>query len=79
VLAAVSGSTGLFGADPSPKTHHARSGFSENPRFSSANSFFFLLQTTSMHSHVLALERTADPANKQTYRATSVTISGSGF
>ncbi len=32
-----------------------------------------------MHSHVLAMQRAADPANKQAYRATSVTISGSGI
>ena len=41
------------------------------------NSFFYY--NNSMHSHVLAMERAADPANKQAYRATSVTISGSGF
>ena len=32
-----------------------------------------------MHSHVLAMQRAADPANQAAYRATSVTISGSGF
>lgn len=41
------------------------------------NSFFYY--NNSMHSHVLGLERVADPARKQDYRATSVTISGSGF
>ena len=41
------------------------------------NSFFYY--NNSMHSHVLAMQRAADPANKQAYRATSVTISGSGF
>ncbi|WP_375413649.1 hypothetical protein [uncultured Bradyrhizobium sp.] len=41
------------------------------------NSFFYY--NNSMHSHVLGLERAADPAHKSDYRATSVTISGSGF
>ena len=41
------------------------------------NSFFYY--NNSMHSHVLAMQRAADPANKQAYRATSVTISGSGI
>jgi hypothetical protein len=41
------------------------------------NSFFYY--NNSMHSHVLALSRAADPKNKAAYRATSVTISGSGF
>src|SRR3954463_4622181 len=41
------------------------------------NSFFYY--NNSMHSHVLGLERAADPANRLSYRATSVTISGSGF
>ena len=41
------------------------------------NSFFYY--NNSMHSHVLAMQRAADPANKQAYRATSVTISGSGL
>jgi hypothetical protein len=41
------------------------------------NSFFYY--NNSMHSHVLAMQRAADPDHKQQYRATSVTISGSGF
>jgi hypothetical protein len=41
------------------------------------NSFFYY--NNSMHSHVLAMQRLADPARKQDYRATSVTISGSGL
>ncbi|MDI1261687.1 MAG: hypothetical protein PS018_00320 [bacterium] len=41
------------------------------------NSFFYY--NNSMHSHVLAMQRAADPANKAAYRATSVTISGSGI
>ena len=41
------------------------------------NSFFYY--NNSMHSHVLAMQRVADPANKGAYRATSVTISGSGL
>lgn len=41
------------------------------------NSFFYY--NNSMHSHVLAMQRAADPANQAAYRATSVTISGSGI
>lgn len=41
------------------------------------NSFFYY--NNSMHSHVLAMQRAADPEHKQQYRATSVTIGGSGF
>ena len=41
------------------------------------NSFFYY--NNSMHSHVLAMSRAADPNNRTAYRATSVTISGSGF
>lgn len=41
------------------------------------NSFFYY--NNSMHSHVLSLERAADPEHRKDYRATSVTISGSGF
>ena len=41
------------------------------------NSFFYY--NNSMHSHVLAMQRVADPANKAAYRSTSVTISGSGL
>jgi hypothetical protein len=41
------------------------------------NSFFYY--NNSMHSHVLAMQRAADATNKQAYRATSVTISGSGI
>lgn len=41
------------------------------------NSFFYY--NNSMHSHVLHLERAADPAHKADYQATSVTIGGSGF
>jgi hypothetical protein len=41
------------------------------------NSFFYY--NNSLHSHVLAMRRTADPQNRGAYRATSVTISGSGF
>src|SRR4029077_20915847 len=33
----------------------------------------------SMHGHVLAMSRAADPTNRTAYRSTSVTISGSGF
>jgi hypothetical protein len=41
------------------------------------NSFFYY--NNSMHAHVLAMRRAADPQNKADYRNTSVTISGSGF
>jgi hypothetical protein len=41
------------------------------------NSFFYY--NNSMHSHVLAISRAADPGNRTAYRSTSVTISGSGF
>jgi len=41
------------------------------------NSFFYY--NNSMHGHVGAMTRAADPANKTAYRSTSVTISGSGF
>ena len=41
------------------------------------NSFFYY--NNSIHNHVLNLTRVADPANKDSYRGTSVTISGSGF
>jgi hypothetical protein len=41
------------------------------------NSFFYY--NNSMHSHVAAMNRAADPSNKAAYRSTSVTISGSGF
>ena len=41
------------------------------------NSFFYY--NNSMHSHVLAMRRAADPENRTAYRSTSVTISGSGF
>ena len=41
------------------------------------NSFFYY--NNSMHSHVLAMQRAADPANQAAYRTTSVTISGSGI
>lgn len=41
------------------------------------NSFFYF--NNSMHSHVLAMQRVADPDRKQDYRGTSVTIGGSGL
>ncbi len=41
------------------------------------NSFFYY--NNSMHSHVLGMQRAADPANQAAYRGTSVTISGSGI
>ena len=41
------------------------------------NSFFYY--NNSIHNHVLNLTSVADASNKGKYRATSVTISGSGF
>ena len=41
------------------------------------NSFFYY--NNSIHNHVLNLTSVADTSNKGRYRATSVTISGSGF
>jgi hypothetical protein len=41
------------------------------------NSFFYY--NNSMHNYVLNLARSADAQNKDAYRYTSVTISGSGF
>src|SRR5260370_7897389 len=41
------------------------------------NSFFYY--NNSMHSHVAAMSRAADPKNSAAYRSTSVAISGSGF
>jgi len=75
VLASVSGSTGLL-AQTKPKLTTLGPDFPKTEIFI-GNSFFYY--NNSMHSHVLGLERAADPANKQSYRATSVTISGSGF
>jgi hypothetical protein len=75
VLAAISGSTGLL-AQTKPKVTTLGPDFPKTEIFI-GNSFFYY--NNSMHSHVLALERAVDPAHKQDYRATSVTISGSGF
>ena len=41
------------------------------------NSFFYY--NNGLHGHVRLLERAADPDHKKDYRATSVTISGSGI
>src|SRR4051812_33787263 len=41
------------------------------------NSFFYY--NNGMPGHVSLLEKAADPDHKQEYRATMVTISGSGF
>lgn len=41
------------------------------------NSFFY--RNNSLHNQVLGLERAADPGHRRDYRATSVTISGSGL
>jgi hypothetical protein len=74
-VAATIGSTELS-AQTKPKVTTLGPDFPKTEIFI-GNSFFYY--NNSMHSHVLALERAADPAGKQDYRATSVTISGSGF
>jgi hypothetical protein len=75
IVAAASGSAELK-AQTKPKVTTLGPDFPKTEIFV-GNSFFYY--NNSMHSHVLALERTADPTHKQDYRATSVTISGSGF
>lgn len=75
IMAATSGSSALF-AQTRPKITTLGPDFPKTELFI-GNSFFYY--NNSMHSHVLAMERAADPAHKQDYRATSVTISGSGF
>src|SRR3954454_20817065 len=75
VIAATAGSTALM-AQTKPKITTLGPGFPKTEIFI-GNSFFYY--NNSMHSHVLGMERAADPSHKQDYRATSVTISGSGF
>jgi hypothetical protein len=75
VAAATGGSTDLQ-AQTKPKVTTLGPDFPKTEIFI-GNSFFYY--NNSMHGHVLALERAADPAHKQDFRATSVTISGSGF
>jgi hypothetical protein len=75
VVAATIGSTDLL-AQTRPKVTTLGPDFPKTEIFI-GNSFFYY--NNSMHSHVLALERAADPAHKNDFRATSVTISGSGF
>jgi len=74
-VTAISGSTTLF-AQTRPKVTTLGPDFPKTEIFI-GNSFFYY--NNSMHGHVLGLERAADPAHKNDYRATSVTISGSGF
>src|ERR1044071_3554926 len=75
LVAAATGSTALL-AQTKPKITTLGPDFPKTEIFI-GNSFFYY--NNSMHSHVLGLERAADPAHKQDYRATSVTISASGF
>jgi len=75
LMTAATGSTALM-AQTKPKITTLGPDFPKTEIFI-GNSFFYY--NNSMHSHVLGLERAADPAHKQDYRATSVTISGSGF
>jgi hypothetical protein len=75
IVAAATGSTGLS-AQTRPKVTTLGPDFPKTEIFI-GNSFFYY--NNSMHSHVLAMERAADPEHKADFRATSVTISGSGF
>src|SRR4051812_4981867 len=75
VIAATTGSSSPM-AQTRPKITTLGPDFPKTEIFI-GNSFFYY--NNSMHSHVLGLERAADPSRKQDYRATSVTISGSGF
>src|ERR1043165_6030199 len=74
LIAAATGSTALL-AQTKPKITTLGPDFPKTEIFI-GNSFFYY--NNSMHSHVLGLERAADLAHTQDYRATSVTISGSG-
>jgi hypothetical protein len=74
-LAAAGGSTALL-AQTKPKVTTLGPDFPKTEIFI-GNSFFYY--NNSMHGHVVALERAADPDHKSDFRATSVTISGSGF
>src|SRR3954470_88233 len=79
VLAALLSLTALF-PDAFAATAPARktvSGAAPKSILFVGNSFFYY--NNSMHSQVLGLARAADAANKDAYRYTSVTISGSGF
>src|ERR1700710_57535 len=79
VLAAVMiaiGGSGQLQAQTKPKITTLGPDFPKTEIFI-GNSFFYY--NNSMHSHVLAMQRAADPDRRQDYRATSVTISGSGL
>jgi hypothetical protein len=74
-VTAISGSTALF-AQTKPKITTLGPDFPKSEIFI-GNSFFYY--NNGMPSHVTSLEKAADPENKQSYRATMVTIGGSGF
>jgi hypothetical protein len=75
-LAAAASAPGAVQAQTKPKVTSLGPDFPKTEIFI-GNSFFYF--NNSMHSHVLALVRAADPANRTSYQATSVTIGGSGF
>jgi hypothetical protein len=75
-VAALGGIPGVANAQTKPLVTTLGPDFPKTEIFI-GNSFFYY--NNSMHSHVLAMQRAADAGNKQAYRATSVTISGSGI
>lgn len=75
-LAATASVPGAVQAQTKPKVTSLGPDFPKTEIFI-GNSFFYF--NNSMHSHVLAMVRAADPANRTSYQATSVTIGGSGF
>jgi hypothetical protein len=75
-LGIMSATTTFAGAQTKPAVTSLGPDFPKTTIFI-GNSFFYY--NNSMHSHVLAMQRAADPANKAAYRSTSVTISGSGL
>ncbi|SFM06910.1 hypothetical protein SAMN03159423_5218 [Bradyrhizobium sp. NFR13] len=75
-LAATASAPGAAQAQTKPKVTSLGPDFPKTEIFI-GNSFFYF--NNSMHSHVLAMVRAADPANRTSYQATSVTIGGSGF
>jgi hypothetical protein len=75
-LAAMAGAPVAVQAQTKPKVTSLGPDFPKTEIFI-GNSFFYF--NNSMHSHVLGMVRAADPANRTSYQATSVTIGGSGF
>jgi hypothetical protein len=75
IVAAASAPTALW-AQTKPKITTLGPDFPKSEMFI-GNSFFYY--NNGMPSHVTSLEKAADPANVRNYRATMVTIGGSGF